>query len=84
MIHNTNNNVINAERQDKLNRWLEALYNRQNNITKVKDVVIFRLNEGGGFGNVIQGYTTSMLLVIFYDAAFKRRFSSVYYHVVDS
>ena len=69
--HYENHFVTDVERQRKLNHWLNALYDRQCRIPEANTVVIFRLHEGGGFGNVIRGYISSMLLVILFDTAFK-------------
>ena len=69
--HYENHFVTDVERQRKLNHWLDTLYDRQCRIPEANTVVIFRLHEGGGFGNVIRGYISSMLLVILFDTAFK-------------
>ena len=63
--------IVDVERQKKLNNWLSTLYDRQERINETKHVVVFHLHDGGGFGNVIRGYISSMVLVVLFDAAFK-------------
>ena len=59
------------ERQRRLEEWLNTLLRRQMFINNSLEIVIYRLSEYGGFGNVIRGYFTSMLLVMLYDTCLK-------------
>ena len=62
---------VDLERQQRLEEWLNALLHRQMFINNSREIVVYRLSEYGGFGNVIRGYFTSMLLVMLYDTCLK-------------
>ena len=61
------------ERQKRLDALLRDLYNRQLHISSSDTIIVYDVLRNCGFGNMIRGYFTSMLLVLFYDAAFKGR-----------
>ena len=63
--------VNDVDRQKRLNALLQTLYTRQLNINNSDTIVIYQVRKNCGFGNMIRGYFTSMLLALFYDAAFK-------------
>lgn len=62
---------VDLERQRRLEEWLNTFLHRQMFINNSREIVIYRLSEYGGFGNVIRGYFTSMLLVVLYDTCLK-------------
>ncbi len=62
-----------VERQKRLDALLRDLYNRQLHISSSDTIIVYDVLRNCGFGNMIRGYFTSMLLVLFYDAAFKGR-----------
>ncbi|KAM7459115.1 putative galactokinase [Blastocystis sp. subtype 1] len=63
--------VVDVERQKRLNKWLNALYERQRNSRNCNSTVIYRVDPSGGLGNMIRGYFTSMIPVLLYNASFR-------------
>ena len=63
--------VVDVERQKRLNKWLNALYERQRNSRNCNSTVIYRDDPSGGLGNMIRGYFTSMIPVLLYNASFR-------------
>lgn len=63
--------VVDVERQRRLNRWLNALYERQKNSRNCNSTVVYRVDPTGGLGNMIRGYFTSMVPVLLYNASFR-------------
>lgn len=62
-----------VERQKRLDALLRDLYKRQLHISSSDTIIVYDVLRNCGFGNMIRGYFTSMLLVLFYDAPFKGR-----------
>ena len=60
-----------GNRQRRLYNWLYSLNAKQQLNDSSQSMIVYRVSNGCGFGNVIRGLVTSMLLVILYNTTFR-------------